>query len=249
MVIDSSALLAILLDEPERSIFTARIDTADIRLASTATLLETSMVVLARLGDKGGVELESLLRVAEVEPNPFTAEQLRVAIGAFRRFGRGRHGGGPHPARLQDGLQGHARRRASRPRWPSSPWDAASPCWPTRSCARISCSRTAISSNLPNTSRRPDAVKATTIILDRPYSRQRRHRWGTSLTDFEPAQAFGRWIPELRQWSAWSGMTVRHCPATAVIPGVHRSNDPIHGRGRPIRKARSPVGSDRVQPG
>ncbi len=91
MVIDSSALLAILLDEPERSILTARIDTADIRLASTATLLETSMVVLARLGDKGGVELESLLRVAEVEPTPFTVEQLRVAVGAFRRFGRGRH--------------------------------------------------------------------------------------------------------------------------------------------------------------
>ena len=91
MVIDSSALLAILLDEPERTIFSTRIDTDEIRLASTATLLETSMVVLARLGDKGAAELDTLLRVAEVEPAPFTAGQLRISIDAFRRFGRGRH--------------------------------------------------------------------------------------------------------------------------------------------------------------
>ena len=91
MVIDSSALLAILLDEPERTIFSTRIDTDDIRLASTATLLETSMVVLARFGDKGAAELDTLLRVAEVEPAPFTAVQLRISIDAFRRFGRGRH--------------------------------------------------------------------------------------------------------------------------------------------------------------
>ena len=91
MVIDSSALLAILLDEPERTIFSTRIDADDIRLASTATLLETSMVVLARLGDKGAAELETLLHVVEVEPAPFTARQLRLSIDAFRRFGRGRH--------------------------------------------------------------------------------------------------------------------------------------------------------------
>ena len=91
MVIDSSALLAILLDEPERSVFRTRINTDETRLASTATLLETSMVVLGRFGDKGAAELETLLQVAAIEPAPFTVEQLRIALDACRRFGRGRH--------------------------------------------------------------------------------------------------------------------------------------------------------------
>lgn len=56
------------------------------------------MVVLGRLGDKGAAELETLLRVAEVEPTPFTAEQFPIAIDAFRRFGKGRH-----PAELNFG--------------------------------------------------------------------------------------------------------------------------------------------------
>ena len=94
MVIDSSALIAILLDEPERSIFRARIDADEIRLASTATLLEASMVVLARFGDDGATELEKLLRIAEVEAAPFTPAQLVIAIEAFRRFGKGRHPAG-----------------------------------------------------------------------------------------------------------------------------------------------------------
>ena len=94
MVIDSSALLAILLGEPEGPAFRTRIDADDTRLASTATLLESSLVVLGRLGDKGADELAALLRVAEVVPTAFTAEQLPIAIDAFRRFGKGRHPAG-----------------------------------------------------------------------------------------------------------------------------------------------------------
>ncbi len=91
MVIDSSALLAILLDEPERAAFTTRIDTDQTRLASTATLLETAMVVLGRLGGKGAAELDTLLSLFEVEPAAFSAEQLGIATDAFRKFGKGRH--------------------------------------------------------------------------------------------------------------------------------------------------------------
>lgn len=94
MVIDSSALLAILLDEPERAALRSAIVGDAVRLASTATLFEASMVTLARLGEPGVAELDALLRVAEVAATPFTAEHGAIALDAFRRFGKGRHRAG-----------------------------------------------------------------------------------------------------------------------------------------------------------
>ena len=91
MVIDSSALLAILLDEPERAAFGSAIAADDIRIASTASLLETSIVVLSRLGEPGAAELDTLLRIADIEAAAFSAEQLKLAIDAFRQYGKGRH--------------------------------------------------------------------------------------------------------------------------------------------------------------
>lgn len=91
MVIDSSALVAVMLGEPERSAYSQAIISRPVRLAGAATLLETTIVVLARKGEPGVAELNAFIRNASIETASFTAEQLVLAIDAFRRFGKGRH--------------------------------------------------------------------------------------------------------------------------------------------------------------
>lgn len=91
MVIDTSALLAILFDEPEQSAFRAAIDPDATRLTSAATLLEAAMVVLGKLGEAGVAELGALVRAADIEAAAFGPEQVELVLDAFRRFGKGRH--------------------------------------------------------------------------------------------------------------------------------------------------------------
>ena len=98
MVIDSSALAAILLNEPEQHRFDALIQADRIRLISAATLVEISIVIESRKGQAGVRELDSLLNRAEIEVVPLTLEQAQIARLAYREFGRGRH-----PARLNFG--------------------------------------------------------------------------------------------------------------------------------------------------
>ena len=94
MVIDTSALLAILQREPEREAFLACIETAAIRVISAASVIETSMVVLSRSGEDGLRILEALLRDLRIEQAPLTAGHVSFAVDAFRRFGKGRHPAG-----------------------------------------------------------------------------------------------------------------------------------------------------------
>lgn len=94
MVIDSSVFLAILLDEPERAVFRTAVARAAVRLASTASLFETSMVVLSRLGEAGVDEYDRLLATMDVTSSPFDEVQGKIAFEAFRRFGKGRHRAG-----------------------------------------------------------------------------------------------------------------------------------------------------------
>jgi ribonuclease VapC len=94
MVVDTSALLAILQDEPERSSFNAVIEEAAARSISTATLVETSIVVGARVGADGLRDLDLFLAKAEIAFVPVDAEQAGIARDAFLRFGRGRHPAG-----------------------------------------------------------------------------------------------------------------------------------------------------------
>ena len=94
MVIDTSALVAILIDEPERRRFTECIEAAASRAVSAATLLETSIVLEARQGSAAVLSLDRLLEVAAVEVVPFDAEQTRLARSAYRRYGKGRHPAG-----------------------------------------------------------------------------------------------------------------------------------------------------------
>lgn len=94
MVLDSSALMALLLREPEAGAFLTLIEHDPVRLVSTATILETSMVASGRLEGDSQTELRAMLRALQVQVVPFTEDQLEMAMSAFRRFGKGHHAAG-----------------------------------------------------------------------------------------------------------------------------------------------------------
>lgn len=94
MVIDTSALLAILQDEPERRSFNEEIEAADTRVMSVATFVEVSIVVEARRGSDGLRDLDLFLAKAGIELIDLDLEQAKAACTAFSRFGRGRHPAG-----------------------------------------------------------------------------------------------------------------------------------------------------------
>ncbi len=91
MILDASALLALLLDEPEAEEFRAAVEEDPTRLVSADNLLEAALVIEARKGEPGGRELDALIQKAEVVVVPVDAEQVFEARKAYRRFGKGRH--------------------------------------------------------------------------------------------------------------------------------------------------------------
>ena len=91
MVIDTSALVAILLEEPEAVAFAEMIESASPRLLSAATLLEASMVVEARKGEAGGRELDLFIYRAGIEVIAVDQNQVEIGRTAWRRFGKGHH--------------------------------------------------------------------------------------------------------------------------------------------------------------
>jgi ribonuclease VapC len=94
MVIDTSALLAIFLAEPERSIFLNLILSSETRLISAPNALETGMVLEARRGEAAGREFDLFQVRAGLEIVAFDGDQLDLARSAWRRFGKGRHPAG-----------------------------------------------------------------------------------------------------------------------------------------------------------
>ena len=91
MVIDSSALIAILCDEPERHRFNRQIEIESQCLISTASVLETSIVLETRYGEQASHELDCFLSTASIEICPFDSQQLAIARHAYRQYGKGRH--------------------------------------------------------------------------------------------------------------------------------------------------------------
>ncbi len=91
MVIDTSALLAIFLAEPERKQFLKLITEAETRLISAANAFETGIVLEARRGEAAGREFDFFLDRARLDIVPVDAEQVEIARAAWRRYGRGRH--------------------------------------------------------------------------------------------------------------------------------------------------------------
>jgi len=91
VVIDTSALLAILLGEPERGKFLQLLSESETHLLSAANALETAIVVESRRGEAAGRELDLFLHRTKIEIVAVDAEQFSIARFAWRKFGKGRH--------------------------------------------------------------------------------------------------------------------------------------------------------------
>lgn len=91
MVIDTSAIVAVLLNEVTAARIAQLIETSSPRLLSAANLLETSIVIESRKGEPGGRELDLLLYRARIDIVPLDQDQAEIARIAWRRFGKGRH--------------------------------------------------------------------------------------------------------------------------------------------------------------
>ena len=94
MVIDTSALLAILKVEPEALAFVDALKQPCPRRLSTATLLEARIVVERQLGPAGQAELDLLLSRAAITPVPLEELHVHWALEGWRRYGKGRHRAG-----------------------------------------------------------------------------------------------------------------------------------------------------------
>jgi len=91
MVVDTSALVAILKVEPDASTMLHRLGSSGANRIASATLLETQMVVISQLGEAGLVELELLLSRAQIQVVPFDADHMRWALQGWRHYCKGQH--------------------------------------------------------------------------------------------------------------------------------------------------------------
>lgn len=92
MIVDTSALVAIVVDEPRASALLDVLVELETPLAVGApTLLEAGMVLTARIGPHGRLFLDQLLHEFEAQTVGFDVEHWSLALSAFSRFGKGRH--------------------------------------------------------------------------------------------------------------------------------------------------------------
>lgn len=94
MVVDSSALIAVLLSEPAASDLITVFESGVILRMSTATLAEGGIVMQGRQGDEGEARFDRLVQRLDIAIVPVTREHAEIARAAFRRFGKGRHPAG-----------------------------------------------------------------------------------------------------------------------------------------------------------
>ena len=94
MVIDASALIAILFGEPEALSFTRAIADESRKMISSFNALESGIVVEARKGEAGGRELDLLMHRARIEIVAMNADQAELARAAWRKYGKGNHPAG-----------------------------------------------------------------------------------------------------------------------------------------------------------
>ena len=98
MIVDTSAIVAILFQEPGFEELIEKLGRSETIGIGMPTLAETCIVLTARLGDRAAGMLERFLREIDGIEIPFGEDHWREACGAYQRYGRGRH-----PARLNFG--------------------------------------------------------------------------------------------------------------------------------------------------
>ncbi len=94
MIVDTSAVLGVLFDEPDAERFTRSIAEAPACRMPTANFLEAALVVEGRAGMAGGHELDLFIERAAIELVPVSIEQAQAARRAWQRFGKGNHPAG-----------------------------------------------------------------------------------------------------------------------------------------------------------
>jgi ribonuclease VapC len=94
MILDTSALAAILFGEPEAALFIQLIHAADHNRMSAASFLELCIVVESQIGPDASRQCDIFFRRAGIIIEPFTTEQAHIARQAFLDFGKGRHAAG-----------------------------------------------------------------------------------------------------------------------------------------------------------
>jgi ribonuclease VapC len=91
VIVDTSALVAVILGEPDAEAQLARMAGAETLALSAATLAEALIVVEARQGREAATDLVALLAELEAEIASLDEDQAELAASAWRRFGKGRH--------------------------------------------------------------------------------------------------------------------------------------------------------------
>ena len=91
MVTDTSAIVAILLNETSAARLVAAVEADRTRFVSAVAVVETSLVLLGRYGEMGDSQLDRLLRALGADVVPVGEDQVVLAREAALRFGRGRH--------------------------------------------------------------------------------------------------------------------------------------------------------------
>ena len=99
IVVDTSAIVSVAFNEPERQMFVEAIQQADKALISTVSALEARMVVHGRRGQRAVVLVDDLLRLPTFELVPPGVTEMDAAYAAFVAFGKG----SGHPANLNFG--------------------------------------------------------------------------------------------------------------------------------------------------
>ena len=91
MVIDTSAIVAVLFDESDQRLYDDAIAASAVRLLSAVTRVELCCVIEGRKGEAGRGQLDRFLALTGAEIISVTPQQAGIAIDGFRRFGKGRH--------------------------------------------------------------------------------------------------------------------------------------------------------------
>jgi len=94
MVVETSAVLAILLDEPEAAEFARLIEDDPAPVISAASVFEAGIVLLSPYGPDARGDLQEFLEQGGLQVEPVTAEQADLALEAYQQFGKGRHPAG-----------------------------------------------------------------------------------------------------------------------------------------------------------
>lgn len=91
MVIDSSALIAVLVGEEGAGDYLDALSSAEGKYMSALNHFESAIVIASRKGEAGSKALAALVAHARIELLPFDASQSEIALDAWRRYGKGRH--------------------------------------------------------------------------------------------------------------------------------------------------------------